>query len=227
VIELQNVAITVRGRTVLDRGTATLRSATVTHLAGANGSGKTTLIRAIAGIQRYSGSIRFDGADVARVRSQLYVCFDDAPVLPYLSGYENVRLLLGRSLSRSAIAAVAPAIADDRILGMRARRLSHGQRKRLHLVAALASGAQYLILDEALNGVDAPTALEVGEALRRRVPGATVLVTGHHEDTYGLLSNSGPLVGRRIDILNGGLIATDDLADEVTADDDTANEVSA
>jgi ABC-type multidrug transport system ATPase subunit len=211
VIELQNVGVAVRGRTVLEDGNATLRSATVTHLAGANGSGKTTLIRAIAGIQRYSGSIRFDGADVARVRSQLYVCFDDAPVFPYLSGYENVRLLLGRTLSKTVIAAVAPAIAGNDILRMRAGRLSHGQRKRVHLVAALASGARYLIFDEALNGVDAPTAAEVGDALRRRAPEATVLVTGHHDDTYGALSS------RRIDILNGSLIATDDLVDEVTA----------
>jgi ABC-type multidrug transport system ATPase subunit len=211
VIELQNVGVVVRGHTVLERGTATLRSATVTHLAGANGSGKTTLIRAIAGIQRHSGSIRFDGADVARVRSTLYVCFDDAPVFPYLTGYENVRLLLGRPLSRSTIAAVAPALADDSILRMRARRLSHGQRKRVHLVAALASGARYLIFDEALNGVDAPTAAQVGEAIRRHAPRATVLLTGHHDETYDALST------RRIDIVNGCLIATDDLVDEVTA----------
>jgi ABC-type multidrug transport system ATPase subunit len=211
VIKLQNVGVSVRGRTILEHGTATIRSATVTHLAGANGSGKTTLLRAIAGIQRYSGSIRFDGVGVARVRSDLYVCFDDAPVFPYLSGYETVRLLLGRSLSKAEIASVAPAIADDEILRMRARRLSHGQRKRVHLIAALASGARYLIFDEALNGVDAPTAAEVGDALRRRAPSATVLLTGHHDDTYGGLST------RRLDLLNGSLIASDDFVDEVTA----------
>ena len=79
------------------------------------------------------------------------------------------------------------------------------------MVAALASGARYLILDEALNGVDAPTAAEVGDALRAQAPDATVLVTGHHDDTYG------PLSSRRIDIVNGSLIATDDLVDKVTA----------
>jgi ABC-type multidrug transport system ATPase subunit len=206
VIELQNVGIAVRGRTIVDQCTATLPSATVVHLAGANGSGKTTLIRAIAGIQRYSGSIRFDTADVARVRSKLYVCFDDAPVFPYLSGYENVRLLLGRQLSRAAIAAVAPTLADDGILRVRARALSHGQRKRIHLVAALASGASYLILDEALNGVDAPTATEVAAALARRAPGATVLITGHHDDTYGALST------QRIELVNGRLLASSGIA---------------
>jgi ABC-type multidrug transport system ATPase subunit len=211
VIEIQNVGIVVRGRTIVDKCTATLPSATVTHLAGANGSGKTTLIRAIAGIQRYSGSIRFDGADVARVRSQLYVCFDDAPVFPYLSGYENVRLLLGRQLSQSAIAAVAPTLADDGILRMRARQLSHGQRKRVHLIAALASGARYLILDEALNGVDAPTAAEVAAALARRAPEATVLVTGHHEDTYGALST------RRLELTDSSLVAVGSSATGVSA----------
>ena len=220
-IEIQNVGIAVRGRTIVDQGTATLPSATVTHLAGANGSGKTTLIRAIAGLQRYSGSIRFDGANVARVRSKLYVCFDDAPVLPYLSGYENVRLLLGRSLSRSAIAAVAPSLADDSILRMRARQLSHGQRKRVHLVAALASGASYLILDEALNGVDAPTAAQVADALIQRAPEATVLVTGHHEDAYGGLST------RRIELVDGSLVVPSSRNDGVSASGVSARGVSA
>jgi ABC-type multidrug transport system ATPase subunit len=211
VIEIDSVSVAVRGRAILEHCNATLRAETVTHLVGANGSGKTTLIRAIAGIQRYSGSIRFDGADVARVRSELYVCFDDAPVFPYLSGYENVRLLLGRSLSRASIAAVAPPIADATLLRMTARKLSHGQRKRLHLVAALASGARYLVFDEALNGVDAPSTTEFATALRARAAGATVLITGHHDDAFEGLDV------RRIELTGGELIAKDALADGVTA----------
>ena len=210
-IEIDNVSIALRGRTVLDHCFATLRADTITHLVGANGSGKTTLIRAIAGIQRHSGSIRFDGADVARVRSELYVCFDDAPLLPYLNGYDNIRTLLGRALPRRAISEVAPAIADDELLRMRARRLSHGQRKRLHLVAALASRARYLIFDEALNGVDAATIAEVSSALRHRATGETVLFTGHHDDAYGDVD------ARRVDIVDGHLVATDDIADGITA----------
>jgi ABC-type multidrug transport system ATPase subunit len=211
VIEIDDVNIAVRGRTVLDHCSATLRAGTITHLVGANGSGKTTLIRAIAGIQRYSGSIRFDGADVARVRSELYVCFDDAPLLPYLNGYDNVRTLLGRALPRAVLRSVAPAIADDELLRMRARKLSHGQRKRLHLVAALASEARFLVFDEALNGVDAATMAEVSTELARRAAGETVLFTGHSEAAYDALA------ARRIDIVDGSLIATDDLADGITA----------
>lgn len=215
-IHINDVTIAVRGRVVLKNCSALLPTASITHLTGVNGSGKTTLIRAIAGIQKFSGSILFgtgsravnDGdattaqpQGVARVRSTLYVCFDDAPVFPYLSGYENIRMLLGRPLRRVDLAAVAPALADHSLLRMPARKLSHGQRKRLHLVAALASGARYLILDEALNGVDAPSVAEVADALDSRAPDATVLMTGHHEDAYG------GFTARRLELVDGQLIA--------------------
>jgi ABC-type multidrug transport system ATPase subunit len=205
-IELDNVTIAVRGRTILDGCSAAIESGKVTHLVGANGSGKTTLIRAIAGIQRYSGGIRFDGAEAARVRAGLYVCFDDAPVFPYLSGYENIRMLLGRPLARSVIAGASPVLADPGLLRLQARKLSHGQRKRVHLVAALLSGARYLILDEALNGVDAPTATEVGSELDRLAPDATVLITGHHSDTYDRLAT------RRLVLADGEISAPDAVA---------------
>ena len=220
-IEINDVTITVRGRVVLERCSATLPTGSITHLSGVNGSGKTTLIRAIAGIQRFSGSILFGGAaavrggtagtgsdakstgtqDVARVRSTLYVCFDDAPVFPYLNGYENVRMLLGRPVKRAEIALIAPALADHALLRVPARKLSHGQRKRVHLVAALASGADYLVFDEALNGVDAPTIAEVVTALDVRAPHATVLMTGHHEDAYGGFTS------RRLELVDGRLVA--------------------
>jgi ABC-type multidrug transport system ATPase subunit len=219
VIELRNVSISIHGRSIVGAGperhgtdgcSATLPTASVTHLAGANGSGKTTLIRAIAGIQRYSGSILFDGAEVARVRSRLYVCWDDAAVFPYLNGYENVRMLLGRPVDRASVAAVAPALADHSLLRMTARGLSHGQRKRVHLVAALLSGADYLILDEALNGVDAPTIAEVSTALAQRAPEATVLVTGHHDDAYDRVAT------HRLVIENGTLSVVRDAANVAT-----------
>jgi ABC-type multidrug transport system ATPase subunit len=198
VIELDDVTVALH-RPILERCSARLKTGEITHLAGTNGSGKTTLIRAIAGIQRHSGSIRFDGADVARVRPRLYVCWDDAAVFPYLTGYENVRMLLGRPTARRVMVAVAPALADHDLLRQPARALSHGQRKRLHLLAALLSGADYLVLDEALNGVDAPTSAQVAAALARWLPDATVLVTGHHDDAFvRLASQRLVLIDRRL-----------------------------
>jgi ABC-type multidrug transport system ATPase subunit len=120
-------------------------------------------------------------------------------------------MLLGRAISRTALLSIAPSIADDTLLHVRSRKLSHGQRKRLHLLAALASGARYLVFDEALNGVDSATVATLSDALNRRPANQTVLFTGHHEETYDTLGV------RRIDIVDRHLVAMDDLTHGVTA----------
>jgi ABC-type multidrug transport system ATPase subunit len=206
VIELQQVTVAAGGETILYRCTAILPSATITRLVGGRGAGKTTLVRAIAAIQPHSGTIRFDGADAAGVRSRLYVCFDDAPVFPFLSGYENVRMLVGRPLSRSVIGGVARDLADHALLTMPARQLSHGQRQRLHLVAALASGASYLILDDIFSGIGAPTPADVSAALARCAPSATVLITGRSDELLGERGIPGATT-HHIDLVKGTLVA--------------------
>jgi len=188
VIRLDRVTVDLRGRRIIDNATTTVPGGGVTLFTGENGAGKTTLIRAIAGLQRYSGSIRIYPRERTSARPPLYVCFDDAPVFGHISGYNNVRMLLGRSLRTNEIRDCAPAIADHGLLRLPARSLSLGQRKRLHILAALMSGAGCIILDEALSGVDAPGAREVAAALVATATTATVLVTSHGTDAAAELA---------------------------------------
>ncbi len=176
-IELDNVAVVVDGMPLFDAVTDRFDDASTTVIEGEVTSAPTTLLRAIAGIEPFSGSIRIDGLDARRARSRLYVCFDDAPVVPYLSGYENVRLLSGRRVSTTSLAAIAPSIASDALLRRNARTLSAGERKRIHVVAALASHAANLVFDRATSGPDAPTLDEVSSAVAYRSPAATLVVT--------------------------------------------------
>jgi ABC-type nitrate/sulfonate/bicarbonate transport system ATPase subunit len=150
---------------------ATFASGSVTCLDHADGSSP-ALLRAIAGFTRFSGS----------VRAALYVCFDDAPVLSYLSGYENVSLLGGRSMSKRELDAMAPEIADASLLRMSARRLSAGQRHRVHLLAAFASRARYLVFDVTSGDADAPSPAEIDAASKRCAPTATVIMTDRRND---------------------------------------------
>jgi ABC-type nitrate/sulfonate/bicarbonate transport system ATPase subunit len=99
------------------------------------------------GIETFFGGIRFDGQDVAGITSDFYALFDDVPVLPWASGYENVRQLSGRPLRNRKVARIAPSIAGDAVLRMPGRALDRGERIRVHLLAALASRARYLVLD--------------------------------------------------------------------------------
>ena len=55
-IKLENVSVAFNGVTVIDKFSAEIPKG-ITALTGASGSGKTTLLRAIAGLQKYEGSI--------------------------------------------------------------------------------------------------------------------------------------------------------------------------
>jgi len=177
VIELDNVGVVADGVPVFDGCTDIFDDGTTTVIDDDGSPGLTSLLRAIAGIEPHSGRIRIDGLDVRGSRSRLYVCFDDAPVVPYLSGHENVRLLSGRPVSTSTIAAIAPEIANDSLLRRRGRTLNLGERKRIHVVAALVSRASNLVFERPTSGPDAPTLDEVTFAVAHGSPAATLVVT--------------------------------------------------
>ena len=181
-IEIDGLGMTVGGTAVFENCSAALESGTVTLVRGVSGSGKTTLVRAIAQLEQYSGSIRFDGVEASHVRDRLYACLDDAPLIPYLNGYDNVRMLAGRADSNDRIRSAAPSVAGDALLRRAAHELSVGQRKRVHLVAAVCGRADYLVFDDILSGIDAPTVAELAPALREPARGATVLLTARPDD---------------------------------------------
>ena len=193
-IRLDEVTVSLSGRIILRRVSAEFPDASISHLGGVNGSGKTSLIRTIAGLQSFTGTVTIDGARqsprsapfrwraAAGDAPPVYVVFDDAPVYRNLSGVENLRMLVGRSLTVGEILGSAPPLVDRRALQHRAGELSHGQRKRLHLVAAFLSGARCLLLDEALDGLDTDSLAWAAESLEERARTATVVLTGHRSD---------------------------------------------
>jgi ABC-type nitrate/sulfonate/bicarbonate transport system ATPase subunit len=101
----------------------------------------------LGGMENFFGGIRADGQGVVGVSTDFYPLFEDVPVLPWASGYENVRQLSGQPLRNRKVARIAPSIAGDAVLRMPGRALDRGQRIRVHLLAALASPARYLVLD--------------------------------------------------------------------------------
>jgi molybdate transport system ATP-binding protein len=110
----------------------------------------------------------------------------DPLLFPHLSALENIAFgprSQGRSRSHSRAAALEWLERMDLgpLASRRPAQLSGGQRQRVALARALAAEPELLLLDEPLGALDAETAPEIRQVLRRhlRDSGTTSLLVTH------------------------------------------------
>jgi branched-chain amino acid transport system ATP-binding protein len=133
---------------------------------GPNGAGKSTLFDLITGFARAdAGTVAIDHRDVTRLRPDqicdLGVARTFQKLKPFhgMTALENVMIGAFRRTRDVPAARRAAEEALDRVgladrAAAHARGLSTGQRKRLELARALATGPRLLLLDEVTGGVD-------------------------------------------------------------------------
>jgi branched-chain amino acid transport system ATP-binding protein len=136
---------------------------------GPNGAGKSTLFDLITGFQRPdAGTVRLDGDDVTHRRpdqiSRRGVARTFQKLRPFagMTALENVMVgAFQKTADPGEAREVAHRALESVGLGERAdahaQGLSTGQRKRLELARALATGPRLLLLDEVTGGVDQAT----------------------------------------------------------------------
>ncbi len=152
---------------------------------GPNGSGKSTTIRVLLGLLRPdAGRARLLGGDpwrdaVALHRRLAYVP-GDVTLWPAISGGEAIDLL-GRLQG-----GLDPRRRDELLERFdldprkKARTYSKGNRQKVALVAALASDAELLVLDEPTAGLDPLMEVVFQDDVRTaRAEGRTVLLSSH------------------------------------------------
>ncbi len=185
---------------------------------GPSGSGKTTLLRAIAGLVEYEGTVVFGGArlDGLPPWERGVALVQQVPgLLPHMSVLDNVALaaVQRRGLSWAEARRLARRLLEELGLeGLEARgptELSGGQQQRAAIAAALATGAQLLLLDEPLSHLDRLTS-EVLRGLLRKLTGMGVTVLHVTHDLDEALT-----LGEYIVVLHSGRVVTEGPLDEV------------
>ncbi|MBL6617472.1 MAG: ABC transporter ATP-binding protein [Reyranella sp.] len=166
---------------------------------GPNGAGKTTLIHLLSGALRPdAGAIVLEGHDITglamhrRVRLGLARSYQITSVFPNFTVLENVALAVQGATGRDDR---GRARAELDIVGLSARaddlagELAHGERRRLELGLALATGARLLLLDEPMAGMgpeEAARIVDLLSALKRR---RTILLVEHDMDAVFRLAD--------------------------------------
>ncbi|GAA4039151.1 ABC transporter ATP-binding protein [Nonomuraea soli] len=152
---------------------------------GPNGAGKTTTLRILLGLLRaQAGTVGVLGGDPWRDAAELHrrIAYvpGDVTLWPNLTGGEIIDLL-GRLRGR-ADAGRRAALVERFELDptKKARAYSTGNRQKVALIAALASDAELLLLDEPTLGMDPLMESTFRDCLaEERRAGRTVLLSSH------------------------------------------------
>jgi ABC-2 type transport system ATP-binding protein len=190
----------------------------VVGLVGPNGCGKTTTLRAVLSLlEREAGTVRVagfpGGSRAARARTAWVP--DEAGGLDELTVAETLRLVgaLWRAEAdyerRTALLSLMFRL-DER-LPATVGSLSHGQRRLVTIVAAVALSCPLLILDEATAALDPEAVI----ALREIVRGVAARGTGVLVATQDL--HFAESVCDRVTLLSAGRAAADGAVDELRA----------
>ncbi|MEQ8345203.1 MAG: ABC transporter ATP-binding protein [Sneathiellaceae bacterium] len=201
-LEVRDVGKTFGGLKALEGVSVDVQANSFHGLIGPNGSGKSTLLKAIAGAHFAStGTITFDGADITRAepyeraRAGLSLKFQITAVLPALSVYDNVLIVLQtrnsiwqliRSRSRGEMHdRVMEALQRFRLADhadVLAGELSHGQQQWLEIAMALAPQPKLLLLDEPTGGMSPEERRVTGELLQPIRKWCALVIVEHDLD---------------------------------------------
>ena len=145
-------------------------------LKGRSGRGKTTLLNCLGGLdQPTGGSIRIFGEDIgnwkerkltAWRRQQVGFIFQSLGLLPALSAYENVELILrmngvGPKERRQTTNECLELVGLTKWSDHRPYEMSGGQQQRVAIARALANSPKLIIADEPTGELDSKTGREI------------------------------------------------------------------
>jgi putative ABC transport system ATP-binding protein len=184
-------------------------------LKGRSGSGKTTLLNCIGGLDRpTSGNVKVLGHDLSELgedqlalwrRHELGFIFQSFGLLPTLSAYENVDLML-RLVGLPVLERRERTLQCIELVGLtkwmqhRPHEMSGGQQQRVGIARALANHPRLLLADEPTGELDSNTSREILKLFQE-------IVTAEHITV--LMSSHDPLVDKYADevvILKDGQI---------------------
>jgi heme exporter protein A len=175
-------------RQVLSDVSLTVRAGQFLQVLGPNGSGKSTLLRILCGLlPPDSGQVAWRSESVGSARERFlgelaYIGHTNA-LKADLTALENLRYLLGLRM-RATLADCRAALARvglDSCVGLAARALSAGQKRRLALARLTLDPATLWILDEPATNLDAEGFALVEELLRKHVANGGVAVAAAHQ----------------------------------------------
>lgn len=190
-INMHDVSVRFGARTVLSGASLQLSGPSVTSITGPSGAGKTTLLQILGGlVQPQEGvvSVDFGGTSFPSWVVQ------NAPLFPRRSALDNIAVGgLAMGMTWDGAQSLASEVMNE--LGIEHRgstlgyRLSGGEKQRVAVGRAIASGSKLMLADEPTASLDAESRDLVARALQRAVSRGCLVVVTTHDDAVAAQSD--------------------------------------
>lgn len=187
-LEISGLYKTFGGKPALNDLSFTIQPGEIYGLLGHNGAGKSTTLGIILGMVRAdAGDVTIGGISVRAHRAmalrKVGAIFESPAFYDYLSGWDNLRLLMTYSgaFDPTAARATVELVGLTSRIHSKVRTYSHGMRQRLALAQSLLPEPAVLLLDEPTDGLDPEGIKWFREFILtlRRERGITVLFNSH------------------------------------------------
>jgi len=175
VLKVENLSVSIAAMRILRDVSLEVPSGAMIGLIGRNGAGKTTLMKAVMGLLKANGAVRFEDRELlsvpTHVRARLGIGYmpEDRRLIPDLTVEENVLVpawAAGLPDPAARLKRIYEYIPEMTELAPRkGLQLSGGQQKLAALARAMMCGTRLLLLDEPFEGVAPALAQRLAEVV--------------------------------------------------------------
>ena len=192
-LRLTNIEKIIDSRKILSDISFSVRDNEIVGLLGPNGAGKTTAFYIAAGlIFPNQGTVLINDKDVTNqpmhVRANLGLGYlpQESSLFPDLSVEKNLYgiaelLKIDQELKAQKISKIVDEFDLAKILHVKGRMLSGGQRRKVEIARTLICGPKIMLLDEPFAGIDPIAVQEIKELLLEIAKSnISILITDHN-----------------------------------------------
>lgn len=216
ILQTKNLTKTFKDKVAVNCVNMNVKRGDIYGFIGKNGAGKSTFMKMICGlIIPSSGKINlFESDNLINGRKKIGSIIETPSFYPSMSVKENLNyycIITGKYHSNK-IDDILDKVGLLEYADKKAKILSLGMKQRLAIAIALISNADFLILDEPINGLDPTGIKEIRELLKslNKENNITILISSH---ILGELSK----IATRYGVIDNGILVDEFDHNEISA----------
>ncbi|MFS7403870.1 ATP-binding cassette domain-containing protein [Carnobacterium maltaromaticum] len=184
-IIIEDLSVSIKKESLIHNLSLKLKEGTITCIVTPNGTGKTTFFKLIANVlPMKNGNITINSKSFenrVEFNRGLFFLENAEQLFQNLTAYENLKFISKLWNDQSDINKIVDFVGITKYKDKKLKFLSLGMKQKVLIAASIASGADFIIFDEPLNGLDIENIENISNIfLELKKEGKTLLLSSHN-----------------------------------------------